>query len=470
MSKEAAASADPAAAVPVARASTTFRPSEPLSPDEARALAKEAYIYGFPIVDNYRIQYSYFVDRRDPEFKAPWNTIFNNARVYTPEDKAIQSPNSDTPYSQLGADLRSEPLVLSIPAVERGRYYALQFIDQYTFNFSYLGSRSTGSEAGYYLLAGPRWFGAKPKDISAVIHCETEFAFVLYRTQLFGPADIDRVKEIQAGYRVKSLSQFLGIPSPARPPEVKFVKPLAAEEERTSLEAFNVLNFVLQFCPTHSSEKTLMARFARLGIRAGNPFDAGQLSPQIREAIEDGIGDAWRAYGGLEKKMATGEITSASVFGSRTFLRNNYLYRMLAAADGIYGNSREEAIYPTYLVDSTGQKLDGAKYRYRLRFAPGQLPPVLAFWSLTLYELPSRLLSMNPLNRYLINSAMLPVLKRDSDGGLTIYVQHYSPGISDESNWLPAPNGPFMMALRLYSPKSAAFNGRWKMPPLLRVA
>src|SRR5215831_13267334 len=168
-----------------------------ISPGEARAIAREAYVYGFPLVDNYRIQHSYFVDRSDPEYKAPWNTIKNNARVYTPADKAIQSPNSDTPYSQLGADLRAEPLVLSVPAVERGRYYALQFVDQYTFNFAYVGSRSTGSEAGHYLLAGPRWFGTKPRDISAVVHCETDFAFVLYRTQLFGPADIDRVKQIQ---------------------------------------------------------------------------------------------------------------------------------------------------------------------------------------------------------------------------------------------------------------------------------
>ena len=124
---------------------------------EARTIAKEATIYGFPLVDNYRIQYSYFVDRGGPEFKAPWNTIVNNARVYTPDDKAIQTPNSDTPYSYVGADLRAEPLVLTVPAVEKGRYYSLQFIDMYTFNFAYVGSRATGNGAGSYLLAGPRW-------------------------------------------------------------------------------------------------------------------------------------------------------------------------------------------------------------------------------------------------------------------------------------------------------------------------
>jgi hypothetical protein len=123
---------------------------------EARTIAKEATIYGFPLVDSYRIQYSYFVDRSSPEFKASWNTIVNNERVYTPEDKAIQTPNSDTPYSYVGTDLRAEPLVFTVPTVEKGRYYSLQFIDMYTFNFAYVGSRATGNDAGSYLLAGPK--------------------------------------------------------------------------------------------------------------------------------------------------------------------------------------------------------------------------------------------------------------------------------------------------------------------------
>lgn len=163
---------------------------------EARAIAKAVTIYGFPLVDNYRIQYSYFVDRGSPEFKASWNTIVNNARVYTPDDKAIQTPNSDTPYSYAGADLRAEPLVLTVPEIEKGRYYSLQFIDMYTFNFAYVGSRATGIGAGSYLLAGPKWQGEKPKGIKEVIWCETEFAFVLYRTQLFDPGDIKNVEKI----------------------------------------------------------------------------------------------------------------------------------------------------------------------------------------------------------------------------------------------------------------------------------
>jgi hypothetical protein len=437
-----------------------------LTPAKARAIAKEAYIYGFPLVDSYRIQYSYFVDRDHPEYKGAWNRVHHIARVYTPDDKAIQTPNSDTPYSHLGADLRTEPLVLTVPEVENGRYYALQFIDLYTFNFAYAGSRTTGNGAASFLLAGPHWTGEKPEGIHSVIRAETDFAFVFYRTQLFDPADIENVKAVQAGYQVQTLSQYLGKPTPPALPDVGFVKPLTREQERTSLDFFNVMNFVLRFCPPHASEEALLARFAELGIGAAQPFDAQVLDPDVRRAMEDGIADAWRDYDALEKQMATGERTSGDVFGNRTYLQNHYLYRMLAAVDGIYGNSKEEAIYPGYLIDSDGQRLNGAEQRYTLRFAPGQLPPVNAFWSLTLYEAPSRFLFPNPLKRYLINSPMLPALQRDPDGGVTIYVQHASPGEDKESNWLPAPAGPFIMALRLFWPKPAALDCSWKAPAL----
>jgi hypothetical protein len=369
---------------------------------------KDAYIYGFPLVDSYRIQHAYFVDRNSPEFKAPWNTLVNNARVYTPDDKAIQTPNADTPYSYVGADLRAEPLVFTVPEVEQGRYYALQFIDMYTFNFAYVGSRATGNGAGSYLLAGPQWTGEKPDGIASVIRCETDFAFVLYRTQLFEPADIENVKKVQAGYRVQTLSQFLGQPAPVAPPAVDFMQPLTAEQGRTSLAFFNVLNFILQFCPTHPSEEALLARFAQIGVGAGKSFDASTSAPEMRKAIEDGMADAWAVFKEFKAtQLDTGKRTSAESFGTRAFLHGSYLDRFSAAVLGIYGNSKEEAIYPVYFIDADKHKLDGAN-RYTLRFASSQLPPVKAFWSLTLYELPASLLFANPLNRYLINAPMLP--------------------------------------------------------------
>ncbi|MCU1717760.1 DUF1254 domain-containing protein [Pseudomonas sp. 5P_3.1_Bac2] len=435
--------------------------------EQAREIAKEATIYGFPLVDNYRVLHSYFVDKTGAEFKAPWNQLNNVDRVFTPDDKAIQTPNSDTPYSQLGADLRSEPLVISVPKVEDGRYYSLQFIDLYTYNFAYVGSRATGNEAGNFLLAGPNWQGPTPAGIKQVIRAETDFAFVLYRTQLKGPDDIEAVKQVQAGYKVQPLSSFLGQAAPKAAPAITFKQPPTPEEERSSLKFFDTLNFVLQFAPAPQSEVALRERLSKIGVVAGKPFVADKLATPIREAISAGMADAWKALAQFKTtQVDTGKRTAADGFGSREFLGDDYIARMASAAFGIYGNSKEEALYPTYFVDAKGKPLDGAKNSYTLHFAADALPPVNAFWSLTMYELPASLLVANPLNRYLINSAMLPQLKRDADGGLTLYVQHQSPGKDKESNWLPAPNGPFWTTLRLYWPKPEALNREWQQPPL----
>jgi hypothetical protein len=444
---------------------TTTTPQSTVTPTEARAIAKDAYVYGFPMVDNYRIQYAYFIDTSNPEYKAPFNSIRNIPRVFTPADKAIQTPNSDTPYSMLGLDLRAEPIVLTVPPIEKNRYFSVQLIDYYTFNFDYIGTRTFGNDGGSFLVAGPRWKGTKPQAIKEVFHSETELVFVGYRTQLFDPADLDNVKKVQAGYKVQTLSEFLKQPAPPAAPKLDFMKPISAEEERASLEFFNILNFVLQFCPTVPSETDLMARFAKIGVGTGKTFDASKLSPELKTAVEQGMSDAWLDLSALQEQVATKEVTSGDLFGTREYLKNNYLYRMAAAVLGIYGNSKTEAMYPAYPVDAAGEKLTGAK-RYTLRFAPGQLPPVNAFWSLTMYELPASLLVANPLNRYLINSPMLPTMQRDADGGLTLYVQHASPGKDKESNWLPAPSGPFTMWMRLYSPKDEALSGKWTAPPL----
>ena len=441
--------------------------SQPI-PADARAIAKEAYIYGYPMVDSYRIQHAYFVDTQNPEYKVPWNQLRNFSRVFTPEDKAVQTPNSDTPYSFLGMDLRAEPIVLTVPAIEKERYFSIQLIDAYTFNFDYIGSRATGNGGGSYLIAGPGWKGETPKGVKKIIRAETELVLGAYRTQLINLADLDNVKKVQAGYKVQTLSAFLGQPAPKAAGAIDFIKPLTPEAQRTSLQFFEILNFVLQFCPTNPSETELMTRFAKIGVGARKTFDAANLSPEVKTAIEQGMADAWADYANLQKRIDAKEVTSGDLFGTREFLKNNYLYRMTAAVLGIYGNSKQEAMYPIYSVDDGGKKVNGAN-RYSVRFAPGQLPPVNAFWSLTMYELPSSLLSANPLNRYLLNSPMLPQFKRDADGGLTLWVQKDSPGKDKEANWLPAPKGSFFMVMRLYWPKDEALQGKWTAPPLKRM-
>jgi hypothetical protein len=440
-----------------------------ITPAEARAIAKEAYIYGFPMVDSYRIQYAYFVDAKNPEYKGAWNVVHNMSRVYTPEDKAVQTPNSDTPYSMLGLDLRAEPIVLTVPVIEKERYFSIQLIDAYTQNFDYIGSRATGNEGGSFLIAGPKWKGETPQGVKKVIRAETELVLGAYRTQLFNPGDLDNVKKVQAGYKAQPLSAFLSQPAPAAAPAIDFIKPLTPAEQKTSLEFFDILNFLLQFCPTVPSETALMERFAKIGVVAGKTFGANKLTPEIRQALEQGMADAWKEFEEFKTtQVDTGKVKSGELFGTREFLKNNYLYRMTAAVLGIYGNSKAEAMYPMYGVDAEGQKMDGS-HRYVIRFVPGQLPPVNAFWSVTMYEMPASLLVANPINRYLINSPMLPQLKRDADGGLTLLIQNGSPGKGNEANWLPAPKGPFVMAMRLYWPKDEALEGRWIAPKAERV-
>ena len=247
------------------------------TPAEARAIAKEAYIYGFPMVDNYRIEYSYFVNTTDPTHKAAWNQIESTAQVYTPDDTTVQTPNSDTPYSMLGMDLRTEPLVLTVPPMDDGRYFSVQLIDAYTYNFAYIGSRTTGNDGGTFMIAGPDWQGPVPPGVKQVFRPETSLVLAVYRTQLYNASDIDNVKKIQAGYKVQPLSTFLGNPAPTPAPAIIFIRPLKPDAERTDPEFFNELNFVLQFCqPTNPSEKNLMANFSRIGVGAGRNFDYQQ--------------------------------------------------------------------------------------------------------------------------------------------------------------------------------------------------
>lgn len=437
-------------------------------PAEIRAIARDAYIYGYPMVDSYRILHTYFVEKDSPEYKGTWNQLRNIPRVYTPDDKAVQTPNSDTPYSMLGMDVRAEPMVLTIPKIDGDRYFSVQLVDLYTHNFSYLGSRASGNAGGTYLIAGPRWKGEVPPGITQVIQGETELLIAIYRTQLYNTADLDNVKQIQSGYRAQTLSEFLGGSAGASAPALDFIAPLTPEAQKSSLQVFNLLNFLLQFCPTHPSEVDLMERFAQIGVGTGKTIPLDGLSSEVAAAMQGGIADAWGELGKLKQRVDAGELTSGDVFGTREKLKNNYLYRMIAAVVGIFGNSKVEAMYPMYTVDVHGAKLDGAN-RYALRFAPGQLPPVNAFWSVTMYELPASLLVANPLDRYLINSPMLPQLEHDADGGLTLIVQNKSPGQDKESNWLPAPTGSFFMAMRLYWPKDEALNGAWTAPPLQRL-
>src|SRR5271157_4337676 len=326
---------------------------------------QQAYVYGFPMLMNYGVMYAYFVDKNSGQYKGPFNQIFNEARVFTPKDTAVVTPNSDTPYSFIGMDLRAEPLVLCMPKIEKSRYYSVQLVDMYTFNYGYMGSRTTGNDAGCFMIAGPDWKGDTPAGIKKVFHSETQFSFAIYRTQLFGPKDLPNVVKIQAGYKVQTLSQFLKQPPPPAAPAIDF-PPFTKDDMKTPFPKF--LNFILQFCPPVEEENALRAKFATIGIEAGKPFDLDKLSDAQKAEEALGVKEGYDSI--VKQKDEIGKTVNGwavgSAFGDRAFFHGNWPLRAAAALAGIYGNSAEEAVYPMAKTGSDGQPLDGSKHNYTL--------------------------------------------------------------------------------------------------------
>jgi hypothetical protein len=435
---------------------------------------QEAYIYGFPMLAAYKAMYQFNVDKTNSQYKTAFNQIWNDSKVFTPKDTAIVTPNSDTPYSMLQVDLRAEPIVFCVPKVEKSRYYSVQLTDMYSFNYGYVGSRATGSDAGCYMIAGPDWKGETPAGIKQAFRSETQFGLVIYRTQLFNPTDINNVKKIQAGYTAQPLSAFLHQAAPPQPPTPDFP---AFTEDAFKLDFPKYLNFLLQFCPPVPEETALRAKFAAVGIEAGKAFDPSKLSEAQKVEMGLGVKEGYEAIdrqrNNIGKDINGWNVGSA--FGDRAFYHGNFLLRAAAALAGIYGNDAVEAMYPLAKNSGDGTPLDGSKHNYTLTFGAGQLPPVNAFWSVTMYDGKTQLLIDNPINRYLINSPMLPGMKKNKDGSLTIYVQKDTPSGDKKPNWLPAPDGPIYMVMRLYWPKETppsilpAGDGTWK-PPGVQVA
>jgi len=434
---------------------------------EAYEISKEAYIYAFPMIAGYKAFYEFNVDKASSQYKGPLNTIISDANVFTYKDTAIVTPNSDTPYSMMQVDLRAEPMVFCVPAIEKARYYSVQLTDMYSFNYGYVGSRATGNEAGCYMIAGPGWSGNKPDGIAKVFNSETQFGLVIFRTQLFNAADIDNIKKIQAQYTAMPLSAFL---KQAAPPALPLPNFPAFEADAFKLKAFSYLNFLMQFTPTVPAETELRAKFARIGIGPGVSYELPKPG-DARVATELGIKEGYEAIDKQRNEIGK-EVNGwrvGSAFGDRAFYHGDYTLRAAAALAGIYGNDAIEAMYPLAVTDSTGAKLDGSKSNYTITFPANAYPPVNAFWSVTMYDGKTQLLIENPINRYLINSPMLPDMKKNADGSLTMFIQNKSPGKDKEANWLPAPDGPIYMVMRLYWPKEDALNGSWKPAPIVRV-
>ena len=441
---------------------------------KAKDIAEAGFIYGLPIVMNYGVMYEYAINRNSGQFKAPFNQIKNEPNVFTYKDTAIVTPNSDTPYSFAWLDLRTEPIVLSVPAVDPKRYYSVMLCDGNTYNYGYIGSRATGSEAGDYMVVGPDWKGTAPSGIKKMFRSSTQFSVAGYRTQLFNPDDLDGVKKVQASYKVQTLSAYLNQPPPTPATAVDFPK---IDKDLVKTNFFDYLDFALQFAPAQENEKEIRAQLARIGVGPGKTMNFKDLPLEQKAEIALGMKEGDRkvdeAVANVGKSINGWRISSLP--GDSAHYNGDWLKRAVAAKAGIYGNDAEEAMYPLTRVDGDGQTLDGSKHNYTLTFPAGRTPPVNAFWSITMYDGKTQLLIENPINRYLINSPMLSTMKTNVDGSLTLYIQNKTPGADKEANWLPAPDGPIYLVMRLYWPKTTppsilpAGEGTWQ-PPAIKAA
>jgi len=440
-----------------------------LTPQETQQIAEEAYIYAFPMLMGYRYAFASFLMPGLPSYRGPANALHGKAVTMDHTFKDVVTPNADTPYSLALLDLRAEPVVLQVPAVT-DRYYVFQFVDLFGTNPHFVGSRATGSDAGTYLLVGPGWQGRAGDEFDGVLPFDTNLAFVIGRTQLLGPDDVKVLAEVMARYKMQPLSAYHDQETPAAP---SIQWPVWNDEASRDERFISYLNFLLSLCqPIHPTEADLMARFAKIGIDPGLPFDADVLESEVRAAIRAGIAAAQETMATKVRYMGQ-KIRgwgSSDVFGTREWYAGDYLLRAAAAMAGWGGNDVIEAIYPTAREDADGEPFDGA-HRYQITF--DTRPPAKAFWSITMYDTSydgtAGYLVENPINRYLINSTT-PGLVYGEDSSLTITIQHTQPDdAATKANWLPSPEGPFYLAMRIYWPEQAALDGSWTPPSVKRV-
>jgi len=441
-----------------------------ISSEEVKQIAEEAFIYAFPMLMGFRFAFASFLMPGLPSYRGPVNTLTGKAATLDHTFKEVVTPNADTPYSMALLDLRAEPVVLQVPAVT-DRYYVFQFVDLFGTNPHFVGSRATGSKAGTYLVVGPGWHGEGGDEFDDVLPFDTDLVFVIGRTQLLGPDDVSALAKVMASYRLQPLSAYRGQSSPASQ-TVQW--PIWNDEASRDERFIGYLNFLLTFCqPIDPSEAELMARFAKIGIGPGLPSEAEALVDPTREAIRAGIAAARQTVAQKVSTISqkTNGWTSSDVFGTRQWYGGNFLLRAVAAMAGWGGNDVIEAVYPTAREDANGEPFDGA-HRYQIEF--DTLPPAKAFWSVTMYDTSydgtAGYLVENHINRYLINSTT-PGLVYGEGGSLTITIQREQPqAATEQANWLPAPEGPFYLVMRIYWPEQAALDGSWTPPAVVRKA
>jgi len=431
-----------------------------ISTQEAKRIAEEAYIFAFSMLENYKTMYAFSVNKNLPTFRAPFNQFAHMRQLLGPEFTEVVGPNNDTLYSTAWLDLGTEPIVLSLPDIPDQRYYVFQIVDMYTFNVEYIGARTTGYRAGKYLFAGPGWKGPTPAGIDGVRKTEGRFIFLLARTAVSGVDDVPAVNTLQDQFTLTPLSTYLGHPAPDPAPAPVF--PPYNPEKAASIGFISYFNFLLGQLEPGPDEQPLLEKWAQIGVQPGRPFDPDALAPDIRQAVAEGVAAAHEKIKAESLRVGRNVNNWTLIgegFGYRSMVGGKDLMRAAANMVGIYGNNPEEAYNFSAAKDADGEPLDASKHNYVIHFETP--PPVKAFWSVTMYKLPVPLFVANPIKRYSIGDRT-PGFKPNDDGSVTIYLQHESPGPEREANWLPAPDGPFALALRIYWPAQEILDGKWE--------
>jgi hypothetical protein len=436
----------------VALAACLLAPAAAGAATKALTAGLAAYVYGFPPIVHQLSQATF-----------PPNQLVGIASTATPANQLVVLPNVDTAYTVARLDLRAEPIVVRVPAIE-DRYYSFQLMDAYTNVFGYIGSRTTGTAAGDYAIAAPGWVGELPLGVRR-IEAPTPDVLLLGRTLVRSSADLPAVKALLGQYAAGPLS---GEPKNSLVLDEAPARRSAVLPE--GLAFFDALGAILAADPPPAADERFLARLAPFGIGPGVKTSEASLSPSVRR-------DLIKA-----EALGLGRLSLAAAARQRTSTRRNagwtlldpktgnagtdYGLRAIVALVGLWANTPEEATYPMASVDAQGRPLDG-RHRYVLRFPAGEVPPARAFWSLTMYNA-KRFLYANALDRYALGDRS-GGLRRDRDGGLTVYLQHARPAPNRVANWLPAPAGRFVVALRLYVPKAPALDGRWRPPGIKRA-
>jgi len=453
----------------------TAQAQSSVTEEEAYAIGVDAYLYFYsPItMDVTRRQISNIEPGKG--FGGPMNS-FVNVPEYPPANlKTVVRPNFDTLYSSGWLDLTKEPVVVSVPDTG-GRYYLLPMLDMWTDVFASPGWRTTGTEAGNFIVVPPGWrpdlrdrlIDKLPKDTQR-IDAPTPYVWIIGRTKTDGPQDYDAVHKIQAGYKITPLSQWGKAPEAVQvkiDPTIDMKTPPKIQVDTMSAgKFFAYAAELMKLQPPHITDEPIIARMKRIGIEVGKSFDLDNADPVVKKALE-------RVPQAAQELMKWKVPTLARVVNGWSMntdtmgvYGNYYLKRAIVTQLGLGANLPEDAIYPMNLGDESGKPLDGAN-KYTIHFDKSNIPPVNAFWSITLYDQDGFQVA-NSLNRFAVSSWM--PFQYSPDGSLDLYFQNESPGAEKEANWLPAPKGPFNLCMRLYAPKSEALTGKWNPPPVMRV-